>query len=119
MTAPTAARPARDGSAASGNATMQAVSAIATCAINVSTRSPTRPSACTIGMTMAAELEAASTFGVELIHCSDLEDAVHRAAAEARSGETVLLSPACASFDAFADYEQRGERFREIVAGLR
>jgi UDP-N-acetylmuramoylalanine--D-glutamate ligase len=30
----------------------------------------------------------------------------------------VLLSPACASFDAFRDFEQRGERFREIVGEL-
>jgi UDP-N-acetylmuramoylalanine--D-glutamate ligase len=68
---------------------------------------------------LAAELEPATAFGVELVHCADLEDAVHRAAAAARPGEVVLLSPACASFDAFSDYEQRGERFREIVEALR
>jgi UDP-N-acetylmuramoylalanine--D-glutamate ligase len=68
---------------------------------------------------MAAELEPATAFGVELIHCAELEDAVHRAAATARTGEVVLLSPACASFDAFENFERRGERFREIVAGLR
>lgn len=68
---------------------------------------------------MASELEPASAFGVELIHCADLEDAVHRAAAAAAPGEVVLLSPACASFDAFENFERRGERFREIVAGLR
>ena len=41
------------------------------------------------------------------------------AAAAARPGEVVLLSPACASFDAFDDYERRGERFGEIVEGLK
>jgi UDP-N-acetylmuramoylalanine--D-glutamate ligase len=56
--------------------------------------------------------------GVELHRCDDLEDAVRRAAADARPGETVLLSPACASFDAFENFEQRGERFREIVGSL-
>jgi UDP-N-acetylmuramoylalanine--D-glutamate ligase len=68
---------------------------------------------------LAAELEPVGAYGVELTHCADLEDAVHRAAAAAHKGEVVLLSPACASFDAFRDYEERGERFRAIVAGLR
>ena len=44
---------------------------------------------------------------------------MRRAAAAARPGEVVLLSPACASFDAFENFERRGERFREIVEGLR
>jgi UDP-N-acetylmuramoylalanine--D-glutamate ligase len=68
---------------------------------------------------LAAELEPVSAYGVELVRCDDLEDAVHRAAAAAHEGEVVLLSPACASFDAFRDYEERGERFRRIVEGLR
>jgi UDP-N-acetylmuramoylalanine--D-glutamate ligase len=68
---------------------------------------------------LATELAPAIGAGVELHRCEGLEDAVRRAAAAAQPGEVVLLSPACASFDAFEDFEQRGERFREIVAGLR
>jgi UDP-N-acetylmuramoylalanine--D-glutamate ligase len=56
--------------------------------------------------------------GVPLHRCDDLEDAVRSAAAAAAPGEVVLLSPACASFDAFRDYEQRGEAFRVAVASL-
>jgi UDP-N-acetylmuramoylalanine--D-glutamate ligase len=56
--------------------------------------------------------------GIALHRCEDLEDAVRHAAAAAREGEVVLLSPACASFDAFDDFEQRGDRFREIVKEL-
>jgi UDP-N-acetylmuramoylalanine--D-glutamate ligase len=67
---------------------------------------------------LAAELAPVISAGVELHRCADLEDAVHRAAAAARSGEVVLLSPACASFDAFENFERRGDRFREIVEAL-
>jgi len=54
---------------------------------------------------------------VRLHPCGTLERAVGHAAGAARPGEVVLLSPACASFDHFRDYEQRGERFRELVPG--
>ena len=50
--------------------------------------------------------------------CETLERAVGEAAAEAESGDTVLLSPACASFDQFRDFEDRGEQFRALVEGL-
>ena len=56
--------------------------------------------------------------GVLLSDCGDLAGAVAAAAAAAGAGETVLLAPACASFDAFRDYEERGERFRALVRGL-
>jgi UDP-N-acetylmuramoylalanine--D-glutamate ligase len=47
-----------------------------------------------------------------------MEDAVRLAARLARPGDTVLLSPACASFDMFPDYRARGEAFRAAVRGL-
>jgi UDP-N-acetylmuramoylalanine--D-glutamate ligase len=67
---------------------------------------------------LAEELAPALAAGVALHRCEDLEAAVRQAAAAAAPGETVLLSPACASFDAFDDFERRGERFREIVEAL-
>lgn len=68
---------------------------------------------------LAEELAPVLSAGIGLHRCQDLGDAVRRAVAAAGPGETVLLSPACASFDAFENFEQRGERFREIVEGLR
>jgi UDP-N-acetylmuramoylalanine--D-glutamate ligase len=50
--------------------------------------------------------------------CEMLIEAVKRAIAAARPGDVVLLSPACASFDQFKDYEARGDTFRQIVSGL-
>jgi UDP-N-acetylmuramoylalanine--D-glutamate ligase len=52
---------------------------------------------------------------VELVQSGDLEHAVAEASRQARPGDTVLLAPACASFDQFDDYAARGERFRELV----
>jgi len=49
---------------------------------------------------------------------SSLEDAVNLSAASAQPGDIVLLSPACASFDMFASYVERGERFQAAVAAL-
>jgi len=64
---------------------------------------------------LAADLAGA---GVPMRRSGDLETAVAEAAAAARPGETVLLAPGCASFDAFSNYEERGRRFREIVEEL-
>jgi UDP-N-acetylmuramoylalanine--D-glutamate ligase len=56
--------------------------------------------------------------GVELIRCANLEEAVELAAAKVRAGEVVLLSPACASLDMFANYEVRGHAFVAAVEAL-
>jgi UDP-N-acetylmuramoylalanine--D-glutamate ligase len=53
--------------------------------------------------------------GVPLRRSGDLETAMREATAAARPGEVVLLSPACASYDQFRDYERRGDRFRALV----
>jgi UDP-N-acetylmuramoylalanine--D-glutamate ligase len=67
---------------------------------------------------MAAELAPAADAGVQISEVGTLEWAIEAAAAEAEPAEVVLLSPACASFDAFKDFEQRGDRFRELVEAL-
>ena len=64
------------------------------------------------------DLAPAWAAGVERSRFAGLEEAVAAAAGDARPGETVLLAPACASFDSYRDYEQRGEHFRELVRGL-
>ena len=56
--------------------------------------------------------------GVTVIECETLENAVKRAAEDSQPGETVLLSPASASFDQFRDFEERGDRFRDLVGAL-
>jgi UDP-N-acetylmuramoylalanine--D-glutamate ligase len=63
-----------------------------------------------------AALSQAPVEGIET--AADMPDAVRRAYAVAKPGETVLLSPACASFDMFANYAQRGEVFRRAVGAL-
>ena len=55
---------------------------------------------------------------IKVAECGDLAHAVLRAAHDAQPGETVLLSPACASFDQFKDYEARGDAFRTLVGAL-
>jgi UDP-N-acetylmuramoylalanine--D-glutamate ligase len=55
---------------------------------------------------------------MDVAQCGTLERAVGEAAAEAVCGDTVLLSPACASFDQFRDFEDRGDQFRRLVEGL-
>ncbi len=67
----------------------------------------------------AGELESAwAGAGVPMQETRDLEHAVAAARAAARTGEAVLLSPACASYDQYPDFEARGEHFRALVEGL-
>ncbi len=66
----------------------------------------------------APKLAAALAGSVPLHHADGLERAVAFAAELARPGDVVLLSPACASFDQFRNYEDRGDRFRAAVAAL-
>ena len=61
---------------------------------------------------LAADLDGAAP----LRRCGDLATALDAAAASAGPGEVVLLSPACASYDQYSDYEERGAHFRRLVA---
>jgi UDP-N-acetylmuramoylalanine--D-glutamate ligase len=61
---------------------------------------------------LAAALDAA---GRAYVRVGDLSTAVSRAAADAEPGDVVLLSPACASYDQFANFEERGDTFRRLV----
>jgi UDP-N-acetylmuramoylalanine--D-glutamate ligase len=65
----------------------------------------------------AAKIES-QIKGAEIVHAETLENAIRKASAAAQPGDTVLLAPACASFDQFKSYEHRGRVFKEIVQGL-
>jgi len=60
-------------------------------------------------------IEAALMGAAPLLHAQDMDDAVQQARAVAQSGDAVLLSPACASFDMFDNYEHRGHVFTAAV----
>ncbi|MDF0752198.1 UDP-N-acetylmuramoyl-L-alanine--D-glutamate ligase [Marinobacter sp. 71-i] len=66
----------------------------------------------------AGLIESALGDRVETVHAADMGDAVRKAAKLATPGDRVLLSPACASFDMFRDYNDRGDSFRKQVEGL-
>ncbi len=67
----------------------------------------------------APKLEAALAGRIEVCVAASIEEAVGRASALAQPGDVVLLAPACASQDQFRDYQERGERYRAAVDGLR
>ena len=71
---------------------------------------------------MIQELENNAVFSTEYRNTApqegDFAAAVRTAAKAARPGEIVLLSPASASFDLFKNFEERGERFKELVRSL-
>ena len=57
-------------------------------------------------------------FGLPIVDVQSMPDAVNAAYNMAKTGETVLLSPCCASFDLFKSYEDRGDQFKECVRNL-
>ena len=67
----------------------------------------------------ALKIEQAIDGVVPVSYANDMNDAVHKAADYAESGDCVLLSPACASFDMFRGYAHRGEVFVQAVEALR
>lgn len=72
-----------------------------------------------IGQTKEKIREAAERLGVcSCILCEDLQEAVKICSEKAQPGEAVLLSPACASWGQFDNYEQRGDCFKEYVKNL-
>jgi UDP-N-acetylmuramoylalanine--D-glutamate ligase len=66
----------------------------------------------------AAQKIESQLAGLPLRHCVTLESAIREAHIRARSGDTVLLAPACASFDQFEGYEHRGREFKRMAAAL-
>jgi len=62
--------------------------------------------------------EGFAASGLRILHAADLAEAVRLADAEARAGDIVTLSPACASFDAFPNFEARGNCYKDLVNAL-
>ena len=63
----------------------------------------------------AEKIESQIAGTVDVVRCQTLERAVDQAASQAKSGEIVLLAPACSSFDQFENYEHRGQCFKQFV----
>jgi UDP-N-acetylmuramoylalanine--D-glutamate ligase len=71
----------------------------------------------TLGRDGPAVGRVAAAAGLSHLDCDSIEAAVAACRARARSGDTVLLSPACASIDMFTSYRERGERFAAAARG--
>ncbi len=72
-----------------------------------------------IGQTAEKIRDCALAHGFEkVVICKDLEEAIHVCVGNAVPGDAVLLSPACASWGMFKNYEERGRKFKDIVLGL-
>lgn len=65
-----------------------------------------------------SQIVSSKSGGPEVVHAETLENAIRKANSVAKPGDVILLAPACASFDQFKNYEQRGQVFKEIVRGL-
>ena len=70
-----------------------------------------------IGMA-APKMQKEFSEKTKCVMAASMEDAVAKARREAKKGDVVLLSPACASFDMFQDYEHRGREFKRLVMEL-
>jgi len=66
----------------------------------------------------AGKIEARLQGAVPFVRCGTIEGAVAEARVRAKSGDTVLLAPACASFDQFENFEHRGREFKRLVGEL-
>lgn len=71
-----------------------------------------------LGIDNSKILEAFKSVGIDMVETQSMEDAVRSAYYLAKNGDTVLLSPACASFDLFENYEDRGNQFKQAVREL-
>ena len=71
-----------------------------------------------LGVDNSKILEAFKNVEIDMVETQSMEDAVRSAYFMAKNGDTVLLSPACASFDLFENYEDRGRQFKQAVREL-
>jgi UDP-N-acetylmuramoylalanine--D-glutamate ligase len=71
-----------------------------------------------LGVNNTKIIEKFSPYVKTIVETTSMEDAVNYAYSAGEKGDTVLLSPACASFDLFSDYKERGKAFRSAVQNL-